>query len=87
MTNITKFKRGDILFREGDASDRVMRVRAGEIEILRQTGGTSVLLGHVREGEWLGEMAVLENRSHSATARATADGEVEVLSAHQFLER
>jgi CRP-like cAMP-binding protein len=86
MINITKFKSGDILFREGDATDRVMRIRAGEVEVLRQVGSISVLLGHARAGEWLGEMAVFEDRFHSATACATADGEVEVLSAHEFLE-
>ena len=46
-----------------------------------------VLLGHVRGGEWLGEMGVIEGRSRSATARADADGEVEVLTARQFLEQ
>jgi CRP/FNR family transcriptional regulator, cyclic AMP receptor protein len=49
--------------------------------------GASILLGHVREGEWLGEMAVIENRSHSATARAAEDGAVEVLTAQQFLDQ
>jgi CRP-like cAMP-binding protein len=43
-----------------------------------------VLLGHVRGGEWLGEMGVIEGRSRSATARAATDG---VLTARQFLEQ
>jgi CRP/FNR family transcriptional regulator, cyclic AMP receptor protein len=87
MTTLSKFKKGDLLLRQGDASDRVLRVRSGEIEVLREVGATSVLLGHVRDGEWLGEMGVVEGRSRSATARATADGEAEVLTARQFLER
>ena len=87
MTTLSQYKKGDFLFRQGDASDRVLRVRSGEIEILREVGATSVLLGHVRDGEWLGEMGVIEGRSRSATARAATDGEVEVLSARQFLER
>lgn len=87
MATLSHFKKGDVLFRQGDASDRVLRVRSGEIEVLRMVGGASVLLGHVREGEWLGEMGVVENRSRSATARAAADGEVEVLTGPQFLER
>lgn len=82
-----RFKRGDVLFQQGDASDRVLRVTRGEIEILRQVGAASVLLGRVREGEWLGEMGVIENRARSATARAAADGEAEILTAGQFLER
>jgi CRP-like cAMP-binding protein len=87
MTTLSQYKEGDFLFRQGDASDHVLRVRSGEIEVLREVGATSVLLGHVRDGEWLGEMGVIEGRNRSATARATADGEVEVLTARQFLER
>ena len=87
MTTLSQYKEGDFLFRQGEASDRVLQVRSGEIEILREVGATSVVLGHVRDGEWLGEMGVIEGRSRSATARAVTDGEVEVLTARQFLER
>jgi CRP-like cAMP-binding protein len=64
-----------------------MRVCSGEIEVLREVGSTSILLGHVREGEWLGEMGVIEHRARSATARAGADSAVEIMAAQQFLDR
>ncbi len=83
----SRFKVGDVLFREGDASDCVLRVRSGEIEVLREVGDASVLLGRVKGGEWLGEMGVIENRVRSATARAATDGEVEILTAERFLDR
>jgi CRP-like cAMP-binding protein len=51
-----QFKTGGVLSRQGDPSDYVLRVCAGEIEVLRKVGSDSILLGHVREGEWLGEM-------------------------------
>ena len=47
----------------------------------------AVLLGRVRHGEWLGEMGVIEGLSRSASARANEEGEAEVLSMQQFLER
>jgi hypothetical protein len=87
MTTQRAFKKGDTLFHQGDASDRVLRIISGEIEVLREIDSGSILLGHVREGEWLGEMGVVENRYRSATARATTDGVVEILGAQQFLER
>ncbi len=87
MTTVRAFKKEDVLFRQGDASDRVLWVRTGEIEVLREVGGISVSLGHVRDGEWLGEMGVIESRRRSATARATTDSQVEILTAQQFLER
>jgi CRP/FNR family cyclic AMP-dependent transcriptional regulator len=86
-TTPSRFKIGDVLFREGDASDCVLRVRSGEIEVLREVGDASVLLGRVKGGEWLGEMGVIENRVRSATARAATDGEVEILTAERFLDR
>src|SRR5690242_106151 len=81
------FRKGDVLFRQGDPSDCVLRVLRGEIEIVREVGATPFLLGHAREGEWLGEMGVIENRPRSATARAASDGAVESLTAPQFLAR
>lgn len=81
------FKKGDVLFRQGDPSDWVLRISRGDVEILREVGDASVLLGHVRDGEWLGEMGVMENRSRSATARAAADGVAETMSAQQFVDQ
>jgi len=82
-----RFKKGEILFHQGDPSDRVLRVSSGEIEILREVDGASIVLGHVRAGEWLGEMGVIEGHGRSATARAATDGAAEALSAQQFLDR
>jgi CRP/FNR family transcriptional regulator, cyclic AMP receptor protein len=87
MTLNCQFKEDEILFHQGDPSDSVFLVHSGEIEILREVNGDSVLLGHVRAGEWLGEMGVIENRTRSATARAATDCAAEVLTAHQFLDR
>jgi CRP-like cAMP-binding protein len=82
-----RVKQGDILFRQDDESDRVLWVSSGEIEVLREVGGEHVVIGHARAGEWLGEMGVIENRPRSATARAASDGEVQVLTAREFLDR
>jgi CRP-like cAMP-binding protein len=86
MTRI-EFRKGDVLFRQDSTAEHVLRVVRGEVEVLREIGGTSVVLGHVREGEWLGEMAAIENRSHSATAHAATDCVVESLTARQFLDQ
>jgi CRP/FNR family transcriptional regulator, cyclic AMP receptor protein len=82
-----RVKQGDVLFRQDDESDRVLWVSSGEIEVVRDIDGHRVMIGHVRAGEWLGEMAVIENRPHSATAYAASDAEIQVLTARQFLDR
>ncbi|MCW2241890.1 cyclic nucleotide-binding domain-containing protein [Azospirillum canadense] len=87
MANPLRFKAGEVLFRQGDPSGCVLWVRHGEIEVLREHGDASILIGHVRGGEWLGEMGVIESRPRSATARASMDGAAEVLGAQDFLDR
>jgi CRP/FNR family transcriptional regulator, cyclic AMP receptor protein len=78
---------GEILFRQGDPSDWVVLVRSGRVEVLRETGGDSILLGTARAGEFIGEMGVLEARPRSATVRAATELEVELIERTAFLER
>ena len=59
----------------------------GRIEILRAVGTTPIVLGEVGEGEWLGEMGVIENRGRNATARAVTAGEFEAFTPEEFLDR
>lgn len=87
MGTSTEFKAGEILFHQGDTSDRVLRVTSGRIEILRTVGTTPIVLGEVGEGEWLGEMGVIENRGRNATARAVTAGEFEAFTPEEFLDR
>src|SRR6185437_4444080 len=87
ISTLRPFRNGDVLLKQGDPSDCVLRVRSGEVQVMREVGDASIVLGQVRSGEWLGEMGVIEHRSRSATARAASDGEVEIMSAGDFLER
>ena len=86
MANSMKFNADDVLFRQGDPSGCVLWIKHGEVEVLREHGDASILIGHVRGGEWLGEMGVIESRRRSATARASANGVAEVFSAQEFLD-
>ena len=83
----TQFAEGQVLFREGDPPDSVFRLLSGSVEILRELDGDPILLGTVGAGQFLGEMGVVENRPRSATARATSEVEVEILTPTEFLDQ
>lgn len=87
MYLLKRFQPGDILFRQGDPSDHVVLLRSGHAEVLREVGEDCILLGTAEEGEFLGEMGVLDGRPRSATVRAASDLEVELISRRGFLER
>jgi CRP/FNR family transcriptional regulator, cyclic AMP receptor protein len=87
MYLLKRFAPGDILFRQGDPSDHVVLVRAGRADVLREVGEDLILLGTAQEGEFLGEMGVLDKRPRSATVRAASALEVELIGRQSFLER
>jgi CRP/FNR family transcriptional regulator, cyclic AMP receptor protein len=82
-----RFKRGEVLFRQGDPSDVAIHILSGSAEVLRQAGDDAIVLGTVQAGEFVGEMGVLEDRPRSATVRAASPLEAELIERQAFLER
>ena len=65
-----EYKEGEIILKEGDPSDFVLRVVIGEAEVYTEKDHHPVILGTVKNGDFLGEMGVIEKRPRSASARA-----------------
>jgi small-conductance mechanosensitive channel/CRP-like cAMP-binding protein len=62
---------GEILFAEGAADATLYIVVSGVLEITRATGTTtSLTLGRIGAGEYIGEVGLLTGSPHAATARA-----------------
>jgi CRP/FNR family cyclic AMP-dependent transcriptional regulator len=77
-----------VLFHQGDPIDCVHYLVSGTVEIRREVGGQSILLGIAHPGEFIGEMGVIENRARrSATARAASEVEIEIVPVDGFFER
>ena len=81
------FHQGDLLFREGDPIDCVLKILKGRIEIIRERHAAAIVLGVVDAGQFIGEMGAIEHRSaHSVAARAVTDVEAEIIPVAVFLE-
>jgi len=61
---------GQVIFREGEPSDKFYIVRSGQVVLTKESGGTTRELARVGPGEVIGEMGVLQNLPRSATATA-----------------
>lgn len=85
------FRRGDRLFEQDSPGHTLYLVRSGQVKIVRSDlNGQETLLRVACPGEWLGEMALLDDGPRSATAVALET--VETLAfprdqAHALLER
>lgn len=73
---VKKLGKGDILFREGDASDAMYVIKSGRIAITKSKGSGEIILAEKAAGEMLGEMAFFDNKPRSAGAKSLDDAEV-----------
>lgn len=64
---------GEYIFREGDSGDAMFIIQEGQVEVLKTMQGREVCLTVLEEGDFFGEMAVLERLPRSASARAVTD--------------
>ncbi|HSR72051.1 MAG TPA: cyclic nucleotide-binding domain-containing protein [Kiloniellales bacterium] len=80
-----RFAAGETLFREGDASGEAFVIRAGRIEILKDSARGPLRLAVLGSGDVVGEMGLLEDRPRSATARALDPVTADAVSRAEFL--
>ena len=68
------FGEGQVIFKQGEPSDKFFIIRSGQVLLVREANGTITELGKAGPGEVVGEMGVLQNLPRAATA--TAKGRV-----------
>jgi len=81
---IARFERGDVVFCEGDQSQEAYRILTGRVEITIQGREKPIILAQLSEGDIFGEMAMVDERPRSATARCVQDTECEVMGPADF---
>jgi CRP-like cAMP-binding protein len=65
------FGPGEVVFREGDASDTCYVVREGRVRAIREHGdGRTITLASFGPGDFFGELAMFEDELRSATVEA-----------------
>ena len=78
-------KKGDQLFKEKDETKGLWLVHSGKIEISRVTAdGWRQTLVVLPEGHFFGELSILENRQHVASATALEDSELLLIPKEDF---
>ncbi len=66
----THFQENDFLFEEGDVGECAYIIESGSVELSIDKGGRILVIATLGEGEVLGEMAIIDKRPRTATARA-----------------
>ena len=78
------YKMGEPLFMEGDPGDGVHLIRRGSVTVSRDIDGREVVLSYVAAGNYIGEMALLNDAPRNATIRAAIMTETLWMEAGKF---
>ena len=78
------YRAGEVILREGEPGDAFYLIRGGRVAITTAAGGVETLVEERGLGEYIGEIALLQRGSRTATARALTDLDVWVLDAADF---
>jgi CRP-like cAMP-binding protein len=76
MANKIAIKANQILMREGEHSNSMYWVQQGQLIVTKKRLNEEVILGHIFEGELVGEISFLDKEIRSATVKALTDCEL-----------
>jgi CRP-like cAMP-binding protein len=82
-----RFRRGEVIFHQGDPGDALHLVSTGAVKIvLPSAEGEEAIIATLRPGDFFGELALLDGAPRSATAVALEPSETWTLPRELFLE-
>ena len=80
-----RFRRGEVLFHEGDPGDSLFIVASGAVKVVVPSEeGDEAILATLRRGDFLGELALLDGAPRSASAIALESTETLALPRDRF---
>jgi release factor glutamine methyltransferase len=77
---------GEVLFRQGDEADCVYLIASGTAAVYKERGERRELIGRVREGRCVGELALVRKARRSATVVAETELRLVAVDGRHFLD-
>jgi CRP-like cAMP-binding protein len=80
-----RYKRGELIVEQGKKSNTLYILLSGRARVLTShTRGREVILATIGQGDYIGEMSLIDNEPHSASVRAEAQTDVLLLGSSEF---
>ena len=86
QTRLVEYKKGECIYREGDAAEAFYIISSGRLRVFAQDGSTERTLAILHNGDAFGEISLLTGETHSATVQALNDALILQLEKHDFDE-
>ena len=76
LLELEHYKKGEFVFRQGDAPSHIRIIRSGRVRIVENVDGTPLELFEFQTGDCFGETSVMAIYPHTASALALEDTEL-----------
>ncbi len=80
------YKKGTILFKEGEEGDKMFIIHQGKVKVFRIIKGVERVLAVLEKGDFFGEMAIFTEHPRSASIEVIEDSILIELTEDQLLE-
>jgi Uncharacterized protein conserved in bacteria len=85
MGSMKVFKAGDYIFKQGESGDEMYIILAGRVGIsVDSQNNTPLMISHLENGDFLGEIALMDNLPRNTSAIAETDTTVISISKYSF---
>lgn len=81
---VTQCPAGTVLFREGDAGDKMYVIKSGRVRLTKQVFDTNVTVEELRGGDFCGEISLVSDQPRAVTATVMSDATVIPIDSAQF---
>lgn len=79
--NLQNYQPGEIIVQQGDEADKFFVITQGRVQVINRTPeGHDLHIGWLHEGDYFGEVGLLQSHPRTATIRAASDNEVKVIA-------
>jgi CRP/FNR family cyclic AMP-dependent transcriptional regulator len=82
-----KMHDGEILFRQGEAADRMYVIKSGKVEVFRVQDGREIKLGELGNDDFFGEMGSIEDSAWRACVRSKGEAQVFTIDQKFFMRK
>lgn len=82
-----RYAKNTVLFMEGDENNQLFVIRSGKVSVFLQgEEGKQLILNYMSEGEYFGELSLIDSQPRSASIMTVTDCEFLTLSREKFQE-
>jgi CRP/FNR family cyclic AMP-dependent transcriptional regulator len=86
LLTVENVSSGSRLFHKGDSGDAMYLIESGRVHIsIKDEDGKEVTLADLAQGDFFGEMALIDRRKRSADASVVEDARLAILSRRAFI--